>query len=100
MSMHVVPLRVYLSVFVALMVLLVLTVLVAFLHLGAFAPLAMMTIAVAKAVVIILWFMHVRYSSRLTQVFVGGAFVWLALLIIFTMSDVLSREMVGGGSPW
>jgi cytochrome c oxidase subunit 4 len=88
------------TVFLALMVLLVLTVAVAFMHLGTFGPLIMLTIAVTKAVIIILWFMHVRYGSRLTQVFVGGAFIWLALLIIFTMSDVLSREMVGGGSPW
>ncbi len=55
----------------------------------------MLTIAVTKATLVILYFMHVRYSDRLTWVVVGSGFVWLLLLIGFTMSDLLTRTVLG-----
>ena len=97
---HVVPIRVLVSVFAALIVLLAATVAAAFVNWGAFSPLIAMTIATIKALLIVLFFMEVRYSSRLTMVMVGGGFVWLALLIIITMSDYVSRHLVGAGQPW
>ncbi len=82
-------------IFAALLGLLALTVLVAYLDLGAWSPLVAMLIASVKALLVVLYFMHVRYNNRLTWVFAGAGFVWLALLLVLTMSDYLSRNWVG-----
>jgi len=92
---HVVPLRVYLGVFAALLVLTGTTTAVAFIDLGRMNVVIMLAIAVTKATLVILYFMHVRYSDRLTWVVVGSGFVWLLILIGFTMSDVLTRQILG-----
>lgn len=55
---------------------------------------AAITIAVGKALLVILYFMHVRYSDRLTWVFVGAGFFWLVILIGGTMDDVLTRPLL------
>ena len=91
MEHHVIPVRTYLLVFAALFVLLILTVLVSLIDVGLLNIVLAMTIAVAKAVLIILYFMHVRYSSRLTWIFVAAGFVWLAILIGITMSDYIAH---------
>ena len=85
------PLRSYYMVYGALLVLLVLTVAVAELHLGGFGVVLALLIAVAKAVLVLLYFMHLRYSSRLTWLFAGAGFVWLLILLVFLMADYLSR---------
>ena len=59
-----------------------------------------MTIAIIKAVVIILYFMHVKYSSRLTQVFAVAAFVWLGILFLFGLTDWFSRPYLPDPSYW
>ncbi|HLV01576.1 MAG TPA: cytochrome C oxidase subunit IV family protein [Acidobacteriota bacterium] len=92
MSDHVIPTRVYYTVFAALLVLTALTVLVAEFDLGRLNAFVAMLIACTKAMLVILYFMHVRYSSRLTQVFIGVAFLFLLILISFTMSDMLTRN--------
>lgn len=89
---HVVPLRVYLSIFGALMVLTAATVLVARLDLGVMNNVVALGIATLKAVLVVLWFMHVKYSSRLTWVFVAAGFFWLFLLLAGTMHDYASRH--------
>ena len=91
MSLHVFPIRVYLAVFAALMLLTLITVGMAFVDLGALNTIIALTIAVAKALLVILFFMHVRYSSRLTWVCVTAGVFWLALLLTLTMSDYLTR---------
>ncbi len=83
--------RTYYVVFGLLMGLLVLTIVLAFAHLGPFELLAAYTIAAVKALLIILYFMHVRKSSRLTWAFAGSAFVWLGILLVLTMGDYLTR---------
>ncbi|MBI4472623.1 MAG: cytochrome C oxidase subunit IV family protein [Acidobacteria bacterium] len=93
MSEHIVPTRIYYGVFAALMVLLVVTVGVAYVHLGYFNVVAAMTIAVIKAVLIILYFMHVRYSPRLIWIFVGAGFFWLGILFVLTANDYLTRGL-------
>ena len=96
MSEHVVPVRVYLAVFVALLALTALTVFAAGLDLGrANTPLAL-SIAATKAALVVLFFMHVRYASRLTQLFVAAGFVWLGFLICLTLADYLSRTVPFG----
>ncbi len=88
-------LRIYYQVFGALMLLLVLTVAVSFVNLGAFNELLALAIALVKAVLVILFFMHVRYSSRLTWLFAAAGFAWLLILVGWTFSDYLSRGWMG-----
>lgn len=94
-SEHIVPLRVYYAVFAALMIFTALTVGVAYVDLGRFNVVVALTIAVTKAVLVVLYFMHLRYSARLTRVVVASGFFWLVVLISLTMSDILSRGWLG-----
>ena len=94
MSEYVTSVRTYLVIFLALMALTAITVAIAFLELGPFNDIAAMGIAITKACLVILYFMHVRHSSRLTKVVVVAGFLWLLFLIGFTMSDYLTRGMI------
>jgi cytochrome c oxidase subunit 4 len=91
MSAHVVPVRIYIAVFVALLALTALTTAVAFVDLGPGNVVLMLTIAVTKATLVVLYFMHVRYSSRLTWIVVSSGFLWLGVMILFTLSDFVTR---------
>ena len=91
MSGHVAPKSLYYSIFGALMVLTVITIAVAFVNLGALNFPVALAIAVTKATLVILFFMHAKYSSRLTKLIVGGAFFFLGVLLLLTMTDYLSR---------
>jgi len=55
-----------------------------------------LTIAVLKALLVILYFMHVRYSDSLVWVFVAAGFFWLSLLLVGILQDYISRGWVGG----
>jgi cytochrome c oxidase subunit 4 len=92
MSEHIVSRKIYFAIFGALMVLTVITVLVARVDLGALNNIVALTIAVIKATLVVLYFMHVRYSSRLTWVFVLAGVFWLGILIALTLSDYLTRD--------
>jgi len=94
MSEHIVSKKLYYTIFVALMVLTVITVLIATVDLGRLNAIVALTIAVIKAMLVVLYFMHVRYSSKLTWAFVGAGFFWLAILIALTLSDYLSRGWI------
>jgi len=96
MSGHVAPKSMYYAVFAALMVGTALTVLVAFYDLGALNNVLMLGIACTKAALVVLFFMHVRWSTRLTWVVAASGFVWLLILFGLTMMDYLSRGMVPG----
>jgi len=91
MSGHVVPRKVYYAVFAALLVLTAITTAVAFVDLGPWNTVVALGIAFLKATLVALFFMHVKYSSRLTQVVVAGGLFWLAILIVLTLSDFVSR---------
>lgn len=91
MSDYIVPKRVYYLIFVALMVGTAITVAVAFLDLGPFNAVVALTIAVAKATLVVLYFMHVRYGTRLTWAVVAGSVFWLGILLALTFSDYLTR---------
>lgn len=92
MSHHVVSIRLYLAVFFSLMVLTAVTVWVAFLDFGPLNDVLAMGIAIFKASLVILYFMHVRYNSKLTWAFVASGFFWLALLLVLTGQDYWSRD--------
>lgn len=88
---HVTPLATYFAVFFALAVGTVLTVVASRLDLGMMNTPIALAIAVIKAVLVILFFMHVIHSSRLTWVVVIGSFLWLAVLFVLTFADYLTR---------
>ena len=91
MSQHVVPRKVYFAVFTALLVLTATTTAVSFLDLGPWNTVVALAIAFLKATLVVLFFMHVKYSPRLTQVVIAGGLFWLAILLALTLSDFLSR---------
>lgn len=88
---HIVPLRVYFAIFASLMVLTVITVVVAFIDLGSMSDVVAMAIAFTKASLVILYFMHVRYSGGLVALSVVGALAFMAVFVFFTMSDYMTR---------
>jgi cytochrome c oxidase subunit IV len=96
MSGHVAPKSMYYGVFLALLVGTALTVAVAFVDLGALNNVLMLGIAMTKALLVILFFMHVRWSTRLTWVVVASGFFWLLILFGLTMMDYLTRGWVEG----
>ena len=100
MSEHIVAKKIYYTVFGSLMVLLGATVAIAYIHLGKLNVIAALTIAVIKAVLIILYFMHVRYSSRLLWIFVGAGFFWLGILFALSYSDFLTRGWLPLPTGW
>ena len=92
MSEHIVSRKVYFAIFAALMVGTAVTVWIAFIDLGGqLNTIVALTVAVIKATLVVLYFMHVRYSSRLTWVIVGSGLFWLGIMFALTLSDYLSR---------
>ena len=91
MSAHILPKRVYYTIFGILMLCTYLTVQIAFFDLGVLNTIAALGIAILKATLVILYFMHVKYSPRLTAAVVAGSVFWFAILIALTMSDYLTR---------
>ena len=87
--------RAYILVFLALMVGTAATVGAAFVDLGAFNDTVALTIAVLKATLVVLIFMHVRHSSRMTRLSIVAGFLWLAILIGLTLADYWSRGFLG-----
>jgi cytochrome c oxidase subunit IV len=100
MSHPVVSIRVYVGIFLALIALTVTTVGVSKIDLGEYNFVAAMTIAVVKALLVVLFFMHVRQASAMTKLFVAAGFFWMAILFVFVLSDYLSRGWLPGGKWW
>ena len=91
MSGHVSPKNTYYLIFGTLMLMTAVTVGAAFVDLGILNFPVALAIAIFKATLVILFFMHVKYSSRLTKLVCGGAFFFLLILFALTMTDYLSR---------
>ena len=98
MSEHIVPTRVYYTIFGILMLCTYLTVQIAFFDLGRLNIVAALVIAVFKATLVILFFMHVKYSTRLTRAVVIGSVFWLGILLVLTFSDYLTRPWLTYGA--
>ncbi len=90
---HQASLAAYFVVFFVLMILTVITVWVSRIDLGTLNTGVAMIIAVTKATVVILWFMHVIHSPRMTWIVVISSFLWLAVLFVLTFSDYLTRSL-------
>ena len=97
---HVVPKRTYFGVFFALLIGTALTVWAAFNDFGPWNTIVAVTIAVIKATLVILYFMHVRYSDWLIRIVVIAAFFWLGILLIITLSDYYARHWLPGFYPY
>ncbi len=93
MAAHILPKRVYYTIFAILMFCTYLTVQIAFFDLGRLNAIAALAIAAFKATIVILFFMHVKYSTRLTWAVVLGSIFWFGILVALTMGDYLTR-------PW
>jgi len=83
--------RLYVAVFAALLVLTVVTVAVSYVDLGPLSVVVALAIACTKALLVLLFFMHLRDSAGLTWLVALGGFFWLGILIALTMSDVMTR---------
>jgi len=93
---HVPSLKLYFGVFGILMIGTALTVAVAFFDLGPLNNVVMLTVAIVKAMFVVLYFMHVRWGSRLTWVIAGSGFLWLLIMFSFTLMDYMSRGWLQG----
>ena len=93
---HVTGKGTYYAIFAALMILTAITVGIAYLDLGALNVPVAFAIATVKATLVILFFMHVRHSTRLTWVIIIGSFLWLGVLFALTLSDYISRYWILG----
>ena len=100
MSEHIVPPKIYLQVWAALLVLLGATVGLAYVPFGSLHVVIAVTIAFAKAVLIVLFFMHVKYKKRLITVFVCAGLFWLAIMFSLALGDYLTRSWLPNPSAW
>lgn len=94
---HIVPLSTYYAIFAALMVGTAITVWVAFIDLGALNTVVALAIACTKATLVVLYFMHVKYSSKLTWAVVAGSVFWLLIMLALTYNDYLTRHILSYG---
>ena len=98
MSEHIVSVRVYITIFLGLLVGTALTVAAAFVDFPwRLNTIVALTIAVVKATLVVLYFMHVRYSARLVWVILASALFWMAILFAFTFSDYFTRNWLSTG---
>jgi cytochrome c oxidase subunit IV len=88
---HIVPTRIYYAIFAALMVLTAVTVGVAYIDLGPMNIVVALAIAAFKALIVVLFFMHVKYSTRLVKLTVIAGLYWMGILLALTLSDYLTR---------
>ncbi|MCP4686114.1 MAG: oxidase [bacterium] len=95
-AIHILPLQTYLGIGSALLILTVVTVWVATIDLGPINLLVAMIIAAAKASLVALFFMHLKYDNKLYAVILLGALLFLAAFVVFTMFDTMDRGIIDG----
>ena len=96
-------LRTYYVIFAWLMGLLVLTVIASLIPFDKFAPglnvIIALIIAIVKASLVVMYFMHVKHASKLTWAFASAAFLWLAIMVGLTFNDYFTRRSLPGEPP-
>jgi cytochrome c oxidase subunit IV len=95
LPMHIAPKSIYVMVFLALMAGTAVTVAVTYVDLGAFNLTVALAIAITKATLVILFFMHLKYSPKLIKVTFGAGFFFFLIMIVITLSDYLTRGQMG-----
>jgi cytochrome c oxidase subunit IV len=93
-EVHIVPKRIYFAVFFALIVLTWVTTYVSTLDLGRWNIFVALAIAIFKASLVVMFFMHVWYGTRMTKMIVTASIFWLILLLFFAMTDIWTRDMM------
>ncbi len=99
MSEHIVSRKIYFSVFGALLCLTALTTFIAFQDLGPFNIVVALAIALVKASLVVLFFMHVKYSSRLTKLIIFAGVFWFFIMVSFTFADYYTRGWITHPHP-
>jgi len=94
MSGHVSSVKLYVGIFLTLMALTAITIVVAYVNLGPWNKVIALGIASTKATLVVLYFMHVKYASRMTKLIVVSGFFFLMVLFSLTMLDYGSRMWV------
>ncbi|EEF61939.1 cytochrome C oxidase subunit IV family protein [Pedosphaera parvula] len=94
MSSKIISVKTYLLVWISLILLLLITWGVSRINLGPFSIVIAMAIAVLKMLLVLLFFMHVRYGSRIIWIFAGAGFLWLMIMITLTLTDYITRGQV------
>ncbi len=97
---HVVPVSTYLAVFITLLIATGLTTWIAFQDLGQWNLVVALAIAVCKASLVVLFFMHVKYNKGLSRIVLIAAVFWLGIMITFTLADELTRHWQINPQPW
>ena len=100
MSQHIVSLKTYVAIFLALLALTATTVAIAHVDLGRLNTVVALVIAFAKALLVALFFMHLRYSSQLTKIVAAAGLAWLAILLGLTMGDYLTHDWIEQPKGW
>ncbi len=100
MSEHVVPIKIYVIIFLSLIALTALTTAIAFVDLGPLNTVMALAIATTKMLLVILFFMHVKYVQGLTKIVVVAGFFWLAILLTLTLSDIFTRAWTPVPEGW
>ncbi len=95
MAGHIESVRNYVLVLIALMILTVLTVYAAFIDMGVMNEVVGLGIATTKAILVMMFFMHLRHSVRLVKIVAVSGVFWLAVLILLAMSDYATRGFLG-----
>jgi cytochrome c oxidase subunit 4 len=88
---HIVPPKTYLAVFGILILMTTTTAAVSFVDMGPWNTVVALAIAFFKASLVVLFFMHIKYSRPLMRVVIAGGLFWLAILLVLTLSDFMSR---------
>ena len=89
---HIAPIRMYVAIVSLLFLMTAITVCAAFVELGALGTPVALGIAIFKASMVVLFFMHVRYNTPLMWVFAGAGFFWLLIMFSLTMQDYVTRD--------
>lgn len=97
---HIVPVSVYVAVWVALLILTGLTTGVAYVDLGVYNTVVALLIAGVKMMLVVLFFMHVKYITGMPRIVMVAAVFWLAIMMAFTVADEVSRGWTPFGQPW
>ena len=100
MSEHIAPKKLYFFVFASLLVLTLLTWQIAYVDLGQWNIVVALAIAVGKASLVAMFFMHLRWSGSMMRIVVCAAVFWLAIMITLTLGDVLTRGRVVPSQGW
>src|SRR5208283_4328675 len=100
MQGHVVPKGIYFVIFISLLALTALTTGLAYVDLGQWNTIVALIIACCKATLVVLFFMHLRWSPRLMRVVLLSALLWLAILISLTTTDFFSRDWTPIPEGW